>query len=290
MGKIYQLDKSYFQHPLDFDGVHVAQIGRLYCDKNTTIDDHLHNSLYELTVVTDGDGEILTNGIPTKVRKGDIYISFPGDLHKIVTDSNKLLQFDYFAFRTSIPHLSEKLNSIKEYNQNPKMRVFRSEQIRALIVSAITELNDKRDDSDELLSLIFRQIVIYTIRGFLDNDKLKSSFKTVSADVLCYQVMSYIDDNIYTIRNLTELSEITNYSYGYISAVFKKNTNETISEYYHKRKLDTAATLLLEKNMKVSEIAEMLNYSSAYALSKAFTAYYGISPRGYRNRIKDNEE
>lgn len=289
MGKIYQLDKSYFQQPLDFEGIRVAQIGRLYCDENTTISEHIHKSFYELTIVTDGVGEIITNGMSTKVKRGDIYFNFPGDTHKIVSDSRDCLQYDYFAFNCEIPHINEKLHYIEEHYQNHNMRVFASEQIRGLVVSAIAELNEEKEDTAELLALIFKQIVLYAIRSFSGSD-IKKSFKAISADVLCYKITNFIDENIYTIKNLSELSEVTNYSYGYISSVFKKHTNETIFEYYHKRKLDTAANLLLENRMKVSEVAEMLNYSSAYALSKAFTAYYGCSPRAYRNQVFKNTQ
>ena len=76
---------------------------------------------------------------------------------------------------------------------------------------------------------------------------------------------------------------MTDYSYGYLSAIFKKTTNNTISDYYHNRKLETARMLLLEDGLKIIEISEMLNYSSVYALSKSFTKHFGVSPRNYRN-------
>ena len=39
--------------------------------------------------------------------------------------------------------------------------------------------------------------------------------------------------------------------------------------------------MLLERKYKVTEIAEMLNYASVYAFSKAFAKRYGLSPRNY---------
>ena len=33
--------------------------------------------------------------------------------------------------------------------------------------------------------------------------------------------MNYIDTHIYTMKNLDELSEITDYSYGYLSVLFE---------------------------------------------------------------------
>lgn len=282
MSKNYHLNKSYFQNPLDFEGIHVSQIGRLYCNSTTVIDTHLHTDLFELTIVTDGKGVITTNGMSVNVTRGDIYLSLPHDSHKIESDSKEPLKFDFFAFNCDIDSIHNKLEEISDKYHLSNMRIFKNDQIRHLIGSAIAELNDEKEHSKELLASIFKQVIIYTIRGFSSIEAVQHSTKVVSSEILCYTIMNYIDTHIYTLKNLAELSKVTDYSYGYLSAIFKKTTNDSISNYYHKRKLETARLLLLENRLKVTEIAEMLNYSSSYAFSKAFTKHFGISPRNYR--------
>ena len=91
--------------------------------------------------------------------------------------------------------------------------------------------------------------------------------------------MNYIDTHIYSLTSLEELAEKFNYNYSYLSALFSKITGKTLREYYLERRLEVARTMVLEKNKKIWEIADMLNYSSAFAFSKAFTAKYGVSPK-----------
>ena len=95
--------------------------------------------------------------------------------------------------------------------------------------------------------------------------------------------MNYIDTHIHSLKNLSDLSKITDYSYGYLSTVFKKTTSNSLLSYYQNKKLDVVRLLILENELTITEISEMLNYSSVYALSKAFTKHYGVSPRNYRN-------
>ena len=95
--------------------------------------------------------------------------------------------------------------------------------------------------------------------------------------------MNYIDTHIYSLKNLEDLADITDYSYGYLSALFKKTTSNTLSNYYHEKKLDAARLLILENKYKIIEIAEMLNYTSVYSFSKAFSNRYGVSPRNYKS-------
>lgn len=77
-----------------------------------------------------------------------------------------------------------------------------------------------------------------------------------------------------------------NYNYSYLSALFKQTTGESLSAYHRKKKLETAAALLKENGLGVTQIAELLHYSSPYAFSRAFKAEYGVSPKHFSMREK----
>lgn len=252
----------------------------MYCKSTTLIDTRMHLNCYELTVVTDGEGQIYANGTPTAVKKGDIYLSLPCDTHKIETDTEKPLKFDFFAFITEGGGFDEAFERIAQNYNSPHARVIHDERIRPLISSAIAELSEENSYKNELLTALFRQILIYTARGF---QSIKpTGFPDISrSEAICYRLMNYIDTHIYTMKNLNELAQITDYSYGYLSALFRQTTANTLASYFQEKKLDTARLLLLENKLTVTEIAELLNYSSVYAFSKAFRKYYGVSPKGY---------
>ena len=96
--------------------------------------------------------------------------------------------------------------------------------------------------------------------------------------------MNYIDTHIYSLKNLDELCEVFDYSYGYLSAIYKKTTSNTLSGYFREKRLDSARLLLLENRLTITEISELLNYTSVYSFSKAFKEYYGLSPKNYIER------
>ena len=80
MNSNYHLDNAYFANPLEYEDIYLLQIGRLYCKNTTVVDTHIHTDLFELTVVTDGAGTVTTNGLQTRVKNGDIYLSMPPSL------------------------------------------------------------------------------------------------------------------------------------------------------------------------------------------------------------------
>ena len=90
--------------------------------------------------------------------------------------------------------------------------------------------------------------------------------------------MRYLSLNLLSIRNLSEITRYLNYNYSYLSKVFKKTTGKSLTDYYISLKMERAKTLILDERFSVSKAAEMLNYSSVYAFSKAFKEFYGVSP------------
>lgn len=279
----FHIDKVFAADTRVFDNISLRQIGRLYCKAETEVTEHMQPpSLYELTVVNDGSGTIYTNGVPTKVSRGDIYLSFPLDAHRIVSDTEKPLKYDFFAFSLKNGELKSELKRISREYHSPLSRVIRDERIKPLISNALAEIDSENYQSNELLSALLKQTVIYIVRAF-QNITPKMPYNNASQnEILCYKLMNYIDTHIYSMKNLSDLAKTTDYSYGYLSTIFKKTTHDSLLSYYQRKKLDVARLLILEKKLTITEISEMLNYSSVYALSKAFSKQYGMSPRAYQ--------
>lgn len=279
--KRYHLDKHYLEEPVLYGDVSLIQIGRLHCTANTVIGMHLHRNWFELTVVTDGAGTVITGDSKVAVSRGDIYLSFPGDFHGIVTDSQNPLKYDFFSFYTDAPAFHEHLETIMQARQSGDKRIIRDERIQNLLENAIAEVSCPTDFSDEIMEAIFRQILLYLIRDFQNEETIKKANIGTAQD-LCYQIMHYIDTHIYTMSGLYELADAMRYNYSYLSDHFKRITGETLQDYYQGRRLRAAQLLLQEKELKLGEIANLLRYSSIYAFSRAFKDKYGMAPSEYR--------
>ncbi len=286
---LYHLNKSYFHEPLLFGGVSLFQIGRLYCKSGAIVPLHIHGDYFELTIITDGKGVITTNGEPVEVEKGDIYLSLPCESHQIKSDVSSPLKYDFFAFLCVENEKREEFDHIAENYYSANSRVFHSERIRNLISGAIAEIDANKLFWEELLDCVFKETVIHIIRSFTKIKPEKYNQNVTAAEVLCYKLMNYIDTHIYSLKTLKELEEFTDYSYGYLSSLFKKTTGNSLNGYYREKRLEAARILITENRFKATEISEMLGYSSVYAFSKAFTSRYGVSPREYRKNYKNTK-
>lgn len=274
----YHFDRNYLDEPVKYGSVLLYQVGRMYASVDTVIHRHVQLDCIELTIVTDGCATVYTNGVATEVTKGDIYVSFAGDVHEIVSNPKDPVKFDFVAFNTLDPELHVSCEKIMLEFHNERQRVIRDDDI-AEIVSRVSVEDSKRESfSEKLMEALINQMIIYMIRAFEGIVQAHSSRIPEDSEVFCYSLMNYIDSHIYTMRSLSELSEFTNYSYNYLSNFYKSVTGDTLMNYYRKKRLETARLLLSDEEMSVTKVSSLLGYSSVYTFSRAFKDYYGIAP------------
>ena len=284
MKGLFHLCKSFFDMPLDFDDGQVAQLGRMYCKSDTVVKEHLHTELFELTIVSDGKGIITTNGQNIPVKKGDIYLTLPYDLHMITSDKNDTLKFDFFAFKIKNEEFIQSFDIIVRNFHSSNERIIHNERISAIVSQSIAEVCTQNRFSHELLCAYLKEIMVFIIRAFESISPCTEALSVSSSEALCYDIMNYIDTHLYSMKNLDELAHEYRYSYGYLSSLFKKTVLMSLSEYHQKKKLDVAGLLILEDNMKISEISDLLNYSSPYSFSRAFFNHFGMYPTQYKKQ------
>lgn len=188
MNAEYHLDKVYFENPRVYGGISIYQIGRMFSNKTTVIDEHKHTNKYELTVVTSGAGYISTNQASSFVHRGDIYINMPGDLHRIESSQDDPLKFDFLAFTVHDPQFQE-FEPLMQSISAPDKRIIHDERISSLVVDAIAETIGNEPYSVTVLNGIYQQIIAYTLRSIQGIQGMTA--EPQHGNILCYNIMHY---------------------------------------------------------------------------------------------------
>lgn len=102
------------------------------------------------------------------------------------------------------------------------------------------------------------------------------------------QVKAYLDANYQHKMSLSSLEQLFGYSKYYLERMFQKEYGQSIIHYYNRKRMESAPLLLEDRS--VSEVAQMLGFSSVYAFSRAFRAHYGTSPTKHRSSKNAQEE
>ncbi len=99
------------------------------------------------------------------------------------------------------------------------------------------------------------------------------------------KAISYICDHLHTKLTVNEVAEKAGYNRSYLSGLFQRETGCSISEFILLKRIE-AAKSLITGGTPLSEIAQILCFSSQSHFCQRFRAVTGISPGEYRRRAK----
>jgi two-component system response regulator YesN len=101
---------------------------------------------------------------------------------------------------------------------------------------------------------------------------------------MVHQVKSLIDLEFGSALTIDYLAEYAYLSPNHLRMLFKEYTGYTVLEYMTKVRMDRAAELLRDTDMKIHEIATFVGYESASHFGAVFHKRRGLTPNQYRNR------
>ncbi|WP_205516518.1 AraC family transcriptional regulator [Paenibacillus sp. SYP-B3998] len=99
---------------------------------------------------------------------------------------------------------------------------------------------------------------------------------------LAAQAILYIKEHYSKSINLDSLAESLNYSVPHFSALFKNKTGYSPIDYLIRIRIDKAASLLVETDATLREIAVSVGYKDPYYFGRLFKKYKGVSPDRFR--------
>lgn len=97
----------------------------------------------------------------------------------------------------------------------------------------------------------------------------------------------FIYENIYKKITLQDLADYTEKNPMYLSTLFRKEVGVSLSIYIQSEKIREAKKLLVLTDYSLSDISNLLNFSTQSYFTKIFKNYTNITPLQYRKKKKE---
>jgi len=281
----FLFENKFFLNPKHYELITLFQISDLSCNSGFVLREH-KQVCYEITYVLSGKGWFATNGTRYDVEAGDIYINTPGELHSGGADDKQPYRYLCFGYRfrqkPGAEHPFLHIQKMMDAKDTPlqKDRL----DVKAPFLNALREFRTMERYSPMLSQMYLDQIIVLTYRNFFsDWDKAyrmdmrpREGFQEA-----VYNAISYIDNNLLTIKDLTDVSEALGYSYSHLSHIVTEETGITLRDFYAQKRLQKAIELFRSRSHSITEIASILGYQSIHSFSRAFKKASGLSPTEY---------
>lgn len=133
----------------------------------------------------------------------------------------------------------------------------------------------------EFMKQKFDKIKFYSQSLMIEDLKVDNFTTDVQSTDLILRLEQLILEDIKNIT-LSSLAEKVNYNPSYLSRLYKKITNQNISDFIKKIRIDKAKELLKDNNLLIKDIANMVGFYSLSYFCAFFSKVVGVSPQAYR--------
>ncbi|MBR3847992.1 MAG: helix-turn-helix transcriptional regulator [Oscillospiraceae bacterium] len=148
--------------------------------------------------------------------------------------------------------------------------------------------SDMKQGSLQLIKLKLEQLLILLLQnsGTIDRSSRKSEAAgSENERLITNAIIHTLTERIYATATLDEVCAGVMFSKSYLKKLFKNATGYSIMDYYTHLKIERAKILIKSGEMSVSEIAELLGYSSIHYFSRVFKKKTGLSPTEYKSAL-----
>ena len=253
---------------------------------------HRHNYV-EVIYMCQGQTTHIVDGNRVVLKAGEILFLNQNAVQEILPASRQDIAVNFMIlpefFDSSFRMLGEEGNILRDFlvdclrRDNRYGRYLHFQVSDILPVQNLVEnmvwtlLNNqpsKRSINQFTMGLLLLQLTHYT-------DRLGTASQSFDQQLI-FRILRYIDDH-YKNGQLSQLAGLLGYDVPWLSRTIKRLLGRTYKELLQAKRLNQAAFLLQNTRLPVTDICAAVGYDNTSYFHRIFRAYYGMSPKEYRN-------
>jgi len=239
--------------------------------RNLDYPTHVHNAV-ELVVLEEGTTDIFWGKSTTRLHPGDIFISFPNQVHGYTASRNVRCYLLIIPLHPILEPYGSVL--VEKLPRSPFLRRGQWEHTGMLPLLEMA-YRDKNADppvvQGYLLAIIGKLLPLFTLEDAA----------TVPPDAL-QRVLQYVNGHYTQPLRREQIAHATGYNESYVSHIFSEQLHVCLTDYLLSLRLLDARRLLEQTDMPIGAIALERGFGSIRSFNRVFSQKTGLSPTAYR--------
>lgn len=218
---------------------------------------------------------------------------------KIVAKACKF-DFKHFSILTSKMEIEEALNMLTSYvNEVISQKSLNELDLKTLIqncfyniISTLESFDDNNTNLENLKykclsnisqSKYSKELMENYNKLLLDFNEIISEYQNRINSHMINKIIKYIRENYSEPLNLSDLAELFNFNYYYLSSYFSSHIKEGFNEFLNKIRIEKACEFL-KHDIPISNISSMVGYSDHSYFCKVFKKFTGTTPSNFKKK------
>ena len=234
----------------------------------------MSKNYYALHLILKGSGKLVTPNGSFELKKNDIFVRFPNEIISYFDYDSDPFNYIFITFHGSVVK-----NYFLRIGITPEKRIVTTTpELTALFKNMITSCRDYSTISDIIstgtLQLIFAELAKNHVPTTKADYRPKNNYVN--------NAIEFMDANLSNPDlDADYVAQFLNLNTDYFLRIFKDVTGIPFSKFMAAKKMNLAASLLLEGNTSISKISELCGYSSPSYFTKVFRRNFYHSPRNF---------
>ena len=239
---------------------------------------HTHNHL-ELFYIVGGKGQFLIQDQLYPVNVNNLVIINPGVTHTEVSLNAQPLEYIVLGIE------GVELAATGDANgQFSILDHFESLEITGCLRNILREMEQKNTGYEDVCQAYMEILIIRLMRNI--SFAVPSAPQMMPGNRQCAAVKRYIDLHFKEALTLDQLAEEAHMNKFYLSHSFKREYGVSPVNYMITRRIEESKYLLAETDLSLSQIAQLLGFSSLSYFSQVFRRTQDVTPMEYRHSTK----
>lgn len=232
----------------------------------------------EILFVLAGRGEITISGNKYSVKKGDIIIYNPHEIHEESTTDSNGIEIAFMGI-TNFKVCDLPVDHLIGKDMPPVLASEEDEEnFRFYFSALIEEVGNERQYNELIAKYCARLILIAILRR---SNISETKFVT---NAIFIRIHQYLNDNFAKIESMDQICKDLHVSKYYLSHVFKKYMGRPPMQYVTAQRIAHAKKLLQQTDLTATKIGEICGYNDHVLFFKAFKKLEGITPTAFRRK------
>jgi len=265
--------------------------------KDFIFDGEEHN-FWEFVYIDKGEVEVIADNEIYLLKQGDIIFHKPNEYHNVWANNRiapNVIIISFVCRSLGMRYFENKIFSLNDHQQQLMAQILKNG-----FAAFLPPFDDpryhkltKRPDAPvaaEQLVRIYLELLLLNLIGDVDNSqqrhRLSSAAREQIDQDLIRQISAYMEQHVYQALNVERICQAFNISRSYAFAIFKSRTGESLMNHFRTLKIERAKQMLREERHNITEVAELLQYSSIHSFSRHFKSVVLMSPTEYARSVK----